>query len=258
MCAEHVRYLEFKDLDEYLKSLSQHGTSFVLDPSHLAVFHREMWTKVSGEGLKERKFVEFFLLLYLKLTAHTTSRKHRTLCFIYSHAVAWDDIRCVTALLRSLRHAHYGVELMMMYPSVEKLVADPTQLHALPIEYIELLLETFNPTSKKEICDQYMPFFKTFLAFGKYWALKSESIRSNHIIMRLHQRARLPHVSPASLLEASGISVSFFGPDSKGFSMRLPDRERRRISCEPSLKSLTGDLVLMRNPPFLINRGYGL
>ena len=88
------------------------------------------------------------------------------MCYLLSHAVAWDDVHCRLSLLRSLRDTRDRVKLITLFPLVEELLASK-RCHSQ--EYATLLLAAYDKTSGEEIRNSSLPYWNIAVSLIKLW-----------------------------------------------------------------------------------------
>ncbi|WFD44434.1 snoRNA-binding rRNA-processing protein utp10 [Malassezia psittaci] len=177
-----LQYLDYHTLQRYVTSLAENGSSYVNDVDGVASVHA---TILSGTKKEQVSFC------------------NRVVCYLLSHAVAWQSIPAATCMLQAVHRVRASCKLPTITPLLEHAVDSQRQE---PKAYLQLLFATYDARTLTDTT----------------WGLYLRALRSNGNL----QRTALDILS-SSLLRSLSVerqesvimtlaqTVADPGPDSK-------------------------------------------
>ena len=117
------------------------------------------------------------------MVSYNLSRhKRRVLCYVLSHAIAWNSVHARVELLEILRNVPHRVKLPMFLPLVQSIVSGDHTLwddehKAIAPAYFQLMLEAYDATVIPELIEQGSGSWSTFVRLMRLTFTNGEFLR---------------------------------------------------------------------------------
>ncbi|KAF8525719.1 armadillo-type protein [Gautieria morchelliformis] len=169
-----VQYLEWLDFGHLVSTLNSRREHFLNDGEFLGVFAQELLCKSPSDNKKESGY------------------KQRILCYLLSHAIAWNSISARVGLLEILKNIPHRVKLHMLLPLIQTIVSgDQVCLwdmedKPLGAAYLQLLLGAYDRTAAPELTEPGSGSWTTFIKLVRFAFMSDKAPTSAHKAV-LHQ-----------------------------------------------------------------------